>query len=68
VLGRTSAPYGRSSTLPHLRLRYAGNTPVARGVAAAVIAVVTLIAAANAGPARASDAPAPPPHARHAGH
>ncbi len=46
--GRTSEPYGRPTA------RYW------RGVAAAVLAVAALITAANAGPARAADAPPGP--------
>ncbi|GGN04282.1 hypothetical protein GCM10011578_027450 [Streptomyces fuscichromogenes] len=54
--GRTSArPTASPAALPPSRIRSIGGTPVARGVAAAVIAVAALITAANAGPARATD-------------
>ncbi|MEU5117520.1 hypothetical protein [Streptomyces asoensis] len=52
--GRTSA---RTSARP--------SAPFARAVAAAVLAVTALITAANAGPARATDADPAPPMARH---
>ncbi|MFJ4006858.1 hypothetical protein ACIPWL_25870 [Streptomyces sp. NPDC090023] len=64
--GRTPAPVARPHTPARSRpLRPAAATPLARGIAAAVVAVATLVAAANAGPARASDT-APEPVARHA--
>ncbi len=65
--GRTSAPYGHSPALPdcrlpHTRLRACGGNSTTRGVTAAVIAVVALITAANAGPAgAAARTPAPAP-------
>ncbi|MGW0766072.1 hypothetical protein [Streptomyces sp. NPDC002676] len=71
--GRTSAPDGRPTALPdcrlpHPRLRACGGASTARGVAAAVIAVVALVAAANAGPARAADHTPAPAAVRYAGH
>ncbi|MGW2909644.1 hypothetical protein ACWC9X_04205 [Streptomyces asoensis] len=48
---------GRTSARP--------SAPFARAVAAAVLAVTALITAANAGPARATDADPAPPTARH---
>ncbi|MEU5532033.1 hypothetical protein [Streptomyces sp. NPDC020362] len=68
VLGRTSAPYGRPTALPHSRLRSNGATPTLRGVAAAVLAVAALITAANAVPARAADALPTRPAALHDRH
>ncbi|TVZ94237.1 hypothetical protein FB157_105305 [Streptomyces sp. BK340] len=59
--GHTSAPYGRPTALPLSRPRPSRGTPAARGVAAAVLAIAALITAANAGPARATDAPPSPP-------
>ncbi len=55
--GRTSAPYAPPTALPHSRIRPTGRTSAARGVAAAVIAAVALLLAANAGPARAAGTP-----------
>ncbi|MGV9785746.1 hypothetical protein [Streptomyces sp. NPDC003435] len=64
--GRIPAPVARPRTPARNRLlRPAAATPLARGVAAAVVAVAALVTAANAGPARASDT-APEPVARHA--
>ncbi|MET8943328.1 hypothetical protein ABZX30_07005 [Streptomyces sp. NPDC004542] len=54
MLGRSSARYGRPTA------RYA------RGVAAAVVAVVTLVTAAHAGPARAADDTPASPSVQHA--
>ncbi|MET8163917.1 hypothetical protein ACFU6S_27190 [Streptomyces sp. NPDC057456] len=48
---------GRTSARP--------STPYVRAVAAAVLAVTALITAANAGPARATDAGPTSPPARH---
>ncbi|MFG2121923.1 hypothetical protein [Streptomyces sp. NPDC048710] len=59
--GRTYAPYGHPTALPPSRPRPSGGNPAARGVAAAVLAITALITAANAGPARATDAPPSPP-------
>ncbi|MYS18539.1 hypothetical protein [Streptomyces sp. SID4982] len=63
--GRSPAPVARPRPPARTRLRPAATSPLARGVAAAVVAVVALVSAANAGPARASDT-APAPAARHA--
>ncbi|BDH08803.1 hypothetical protein [Streptomyces seoulensis] len=63
--GRSPAPVARPHAPARTRRRPAAATPLARGVAAAVVAVVALVTAANAGPARASDT-APAPVARHA--
>ncbi|GGJ16177.1 hypothetical protein [Streptomyces brasiliensis] len=56
MLGRTSARYGRPTE------RYA------RGLTAAVVTVVALITAANAGPARAAQEEPAPQVTRHAQH
>jgi hypothetical protein len=75
VLGRISARYGRIPSvsllplLPHSRLRALGGTSTARGLAAAVLAVAALIAAADAGPARAAQDSRPASHsAPHTAH
>ncbi|MFJ3231462.1 hypothetical protein [Streptomyces sp. NPDC086787] len=52
MLGRSSA---RPAALPRARLRSIGRAPAARGLAAAVLAVVALTTAANTGPASAAD-------------
>ncbi|WP_158707452.1 hypothetical protein [Streptomyces sp. NRRL F-2799] len=63
--GRTPAPVTRPHAPAHSRLRLADAGPFARGVAAAVVTVATLVIAGHACPARAADA-APDPVARHA--
>ncbi|MER6525555.1 hypothetical protein [Streptomyces sp. NPDC001508] len=50
---------GSPTAFPHLRLRSLKGTTAARGLIAAVLAAAALIAAANAGPARATQAPPP---------
>ncbi|MFD5582459.1 hypothetical protein [Streptomyces sp. NPDC057413] len=51
---RPSARHDQHSALPEPRPRPGGAAPVTRGVAAAVLAVATLITAANVCPARAA--------------
>ncbi|MFF7967356.1 hypothetical protein ACFZC3_18655 [Streptomyces sp. NPDC007903] len=63
--GRTPAPVARPHAPARTRLRPADAGPLTRGVAAAVVAVATLVIAGHACPARAADA-APAPVARHA--
>ncbi|MYW21961.1 hypothetical protein [Streptomyces sp. SID161] len=58
--GRTSAPYAPPTALPHTRVRPAGRASATRGVVAAVVATTALLLAANAGPARAAEAPPAP--------
>ncbi|MBB5928766.1 hypothetical protein [Streptomyces echinatus] len=66
--GRTSAPYAPPTALSHTHPRPAGRVTAARGVVAAVVAATALLLAANAGPARAADAPPAPPASRQAAH
>lgn len=58
MLVRPAARPDQPSPYADSRLRPAGGTPVARGVAAAVLAVAALVTAANVGPARAATLPA----------
>lgn len=64
--GRTSAPYAPPTALSHSRIRPVGRSSATRGVVAAVVAATALLLAANAGPARAADAPPAPTAARQA--
>ncbi|MBV2356012.1 hypothetical protein KUM39_16795 [Streptomyces sp. J2-1] len=64
--GRTSAPYGHHTARPQSRARTAvPGTPAVRGLAAAVLTVLALVAAANTGPVHAEDSRPVPPTASH---
>ncbi|WP_037675043.1 hypothetical protein [Streptomyces griseus] len=60
-----STRYESPSDLVGSRLRPSGAAPVARAVAAAVIAVTALLTAAGVGPAGAGEDPPAAPTAQH---